>query len=90
MTDARAAPAGGGGGVRPWRDIRVLRVAAQIAVVALVLLIGWLLWTTLTANMAASRLTFGLGFLDQTSGFEIAHKPISFSAADTFGRAHVV
>ena len=77
-------------GVPPWRDVRLLRIAAQIAVVALVLFFGWLLWTTLTANMAASRLTFGLGFLDQTAGFEIAHKAIPFSATDTFARAFAV
>jgi general L-amino acid transport system permease protein len=73
-----------------WRDVRVLRVAAQVAVVALVFVVGWLLWTTLTANMAASRLTFGLGFLDQTAGFDIAHKPIPFSASDPFARALAV
>ena len=77
-------------GVPPWRDVRLLRIAAQIAVVTLVLFVGWLLWTTLSANMAASRLTFGLGFLDQTAGFEIAHKAIPFSATDTFARAFAV
>ena len=74
----------------PWRDVRLLRIAAQIAIVALVLFVGWLLWTTLTGNMAASRLTFGLGFLDQTAGFEIAHKAIPYSATDTFARAFAV
>ena len=77
-------------GVPPWRDVRLLRIAAQITVVALVLFVGWLLWTTLTANMATSRLTFGLGFLDLTAGFEIAHKAIPFSATDTFARAFAV
>ncbi|HUG47162.1 MAG TPA: ABC transporter permease subunit [Candidatus Limnocylindria bacterium] len=84
-------PAGKPRSVAPlWRDVRVLRVAAQIVVVALVLLIGWLLWSTLSDNMAASRLSFGLGFLEQTAGFEIAQTPISFGSTDTFARAFAV
>jgi len=76
--------------VPPWRDIRVLRIAVQVVVVALVLAIGFVLWSNLTASMGRSRLTFGLGFLDTTAGFEIAESPIQFSATDTYGRAFAV
>ena len=76
--------------VPPWRDVRVLRIAVQVVVVALVLAIGFVLWSNLTASMGRSRLTFGLGFLDTTAGFEIAESPIQFSATDTYGRAFAV
>lgn len=76
--------------VPPWRDVRVLRIAVQVVVVALVLAVGFVLWSNLTASMGRSRLTFGLGFLDTTAGFEIAESPIEFSATDTYGRAFAV
>jgi general L-amino acid transport system permease protein len=76
--------------VPPWRDVRVLRIAVQVVVVALVLAVGFVLWSNLTASMGRSRLTFGLGFLDTTAGFEIAESPIQFSATDTYGRAFAV
>jgi len=76
--------------VPPWRDVRVLRIAVQVVVVVLVLAVGFVLWSNLTASMGRSRLTFGLGFLDTTAGFEIAESPIQFSATDTYGRAFAV
>ncbi|MEX1169641.1 MAG: ABC transporter permease subunit [Chloroflexota bacterium] len=76
--------------VPPWRDVRVLRIAVQVVVVALVLAVGLVLWSNLTTSMNRSRLTFGLGFLDTTAGFEIAESPIQFSATDTYGRAFAV
>ena len=76
--------------VPPWRDVRVLRIAVQVVVVALVLVVGFVLWSNLTTSMGRSRLTFGLGFLDTTAGFEIAESPIQFSATDTYGRAFAV
>jgi general L-amino acid transport system permease protein len=76
--------------VPPWRDVRVLRLGAQVLVVLLVLAVGLILWSNLTTSMNRSRLTFGLGFLDTTAGFEIAETPIRFSATDTYGRAFAV
>lgn len=71
----------------PWRNVRVLRVAGQLVVVLVVLVIGLVLWNNLTTAMARSNLTFGLGFLDSTAGFEIAESPIPYTATDTYGRA---
>jgi general L-amino acid transport system permease protein len=76
--------------VPPWRDVRVLRIAVQVVVVAVVLAVGLVLWNNLTMSMGRSRLTFGLGFLDTTAGFEIAESPIEFRATDTYGRAFAV
>lgn len=83
-TDARHAA------VPPWRDVRVLRVATQLVVLAVVGLIGLWLWNNLTTGMARSNLTFGLGFLNSTAGFEITETPIEYSATDTYGRAFLV
>jgi general L-amino acid transport system permease protein len=73
--------------VAPWRDLRVLRVVAQVVVVLAVVAVGWYLWSNLTASMERSRLTFGLGFLNTTAGFDIAESPIPYHATDTYGRA---
>jgi general L-amino acid transport system permease protein len=88
MTPAR--PVHRHAAVPPWRDVRVLRIAVQVVVVALVLVVGLVLWGNLTTSMNRSRLTFGLGFLETTAGFEIAESPIQFSATDTYGRAFAV
>ncbi len=73
-----------------WRDVRNLRIAAQVAAIVLVVVVGILLGQTLADNLAASRLVFGFGFLDQTAGFEISQTPISYSSTDTFARAFAV
>jgi general L-amino acid transport system permease protein len=69
-----AAPVINGAGVqRPplWRDVRVLRLAFQLAFLALVLgLIGWM-FQNLIANIRASNLPTGYGFLDQPTRFDI-------------------
>jgi general L-amino acid transport system permease protein len=70
--------------------VRVLRIAVQVVVVLIVLVVGLYLWSNLAAAMSRSRLTFGLGFLNTTAGFEIAESPIAYSAADTYGRAFAV
>jgi len=73
--------------VPPWRDRRVQRVGFQVIVVLIVGLIGLLLWNNLTSAMARTNLTFGLGFLSQTAGFEISESLIPFAATNTYGRA---
>ena len=76
--------------VPPWRDVRVLRVAGQVVVVLIVLVVAAWLWNNLVAAMARSNLTFGLGFLGQTAGFEISEHLIDFQATDSYGRAFTV
>ena len=76
--------------VPPWRNVRVLRIAGQFAVVLLVLAIALWLWNNLTTAMGRSNLTFGLGFLDTTAGFEIGESPIPYQATDTYARAFAV
>jgi general L-amino acid transport system permease protein len=76
--------------VPPWRDVRFLRIAAQLLVIGGVVVGGGLLMLTLGDNLRASRLTFGFGFLSQTSGIEISQSPITYSSTDTFARALAV
>jgi general L-amino acid transport system permease protein len=76
--------------VPPWRDVRVLRVVGQLIIVGLVAVLVAYLVGNLFDNMARSRLTFGLGFLNSRAGFEIAEKPIPYAATDTYGRAFTV
>ena len=71
----------------PWRDVRVLRIVGQLAVIGLVLLVGYVLWTNLTTNMAASRLTIGFDFLRATAGFDISQTIIPYSPRDSYGHA---
>jgi general L-amino acid transport system permease protein len=73
--------------VPPWRDRRVQRVVVQVIVILVVGLVGLLLWNNLTSAMARTNLTFGLGFLSQTAGFEISEGLIPFAATNTYGRA---
>ena len=68
----------------------MLRAGAQVVIVLVVGLVAYLLWSNLTASMARTNLTFGLGFLDTTAGFEIGETPIPYSATDTYGQAFLV
>jgi general L-amino acid transport system permease protein len=73
-----------------WRDVRVLRIAGQVVVVvAVVLLLGFLV-RNLTSAMAQRGLSFGVGFLDQTAGFDIGESPIPYRSTDTYGQAFLV
>ena len=84
------APRRGAAKPPPWRDVRVLRIAAQIGALAAAVVLASLLVMTLNANIAGTGLGFDLGFLDQRAGFELAQKPIPFTANDTFGRAFAI
>jgi len=85
LTAARAARHHGA--IPPWRDIRVLRATAQIAILAVVLIVGYLLWSNLTRNMEAARLTVALDFLRATAGFDVSQTVIPYSPRDSYGHA---
>jgi general L-amino acid transport system permease protein len=81
------APARSSTSVPPWRDLRVLRVVAQVVVLGLVLLSGYLIWTTLSQNMAEARLSVGLDWLRARAGFDISQSVIPYSPSDTYAMA---
>lgn len=73
-----------------WRDTRVRAQAFQVVVVGAVLLGMGALFANLSTEMAQRRLTFELGFLRSTAGFEIAESVIPYSPRDTYGQALLV
>lgn len=73
-----------------WRDTRVRAHAFQVAVVGAVLLGLGALFANLSSEMAERRLTFELGFLRSTAGFEIAESVIPYSPRDSYGQALLV
>ena len=62
----------------------------QIGVALGVALLGYYLITNTLANLERQSIATGLGFLGKESAFEIGESLISYSAADTYGRALVV
>ncbi len=62
----------------------------QIGVALGVALLGYYLITNTLANLDRQSIATGLGFLGKESAFEIGESVISYSAADTYGRALLV
>ncbi len=81
---------GAGPAVPPWRDTRVRAVALQVIVVGGVLLVLGGLLANLFAEMAERRLSFDLGLLRSTAGFEIGEHVIDYSPRDSYGHALLV
>lgn len=76
--------------VPPWRDTRVRALAFQVLVVGVVALALGTLLANLTGSMAQRRLTFDLGFLRSTAGFEIGESFVPYSPRDSYGQALLV
>ena len=73
-----------------WDDPNGRAVIYQIVMIAAVLAIGWYLVANTLANLERQQIASGFGFLDRESGFEISEGLISYSAAETYGRAFTV
>ena len=82
-TPPRAAP------VRrlSWNDPTVRSIIYQIVAVGLVALGLWFLVSNTLHNLAARNISTGFGFLGREAGFAIGETVISYSPADTYGRA---
>jgi general L-amino acid transport system permease protein len=75
---------------RWWNDPRVRALVYQAVAVLLVLaLLGYLVGNTVD-NLRRQNIASGFGFLDLEAGFAISESPISYTAADTYGRAFLV
>ncbi|MBX3032070.1 MAG: ABC transporter permease subunit [Chloroflexi bacterium] len=90
MTEATGRPHPGHARVPPWRDTRVRALALQVLVVGGVLLVLGALLANLLTEMGERRLTFDLGFLRTTAGFEIGEHVIEYSPRDSYGHALLV
>jgi len=73
-----------------WNDPTVRAIFWQVVVVAGVLgLIAFLVLNTIE-NLQRQNIASGLGFLDRPAGFAIGESMVSYSPADTYGRALLV
>jgi general L-amino acid transport system permease protein len=64
--------------------------AFQVLVVGVVVLVLGALLANLTSEMAERRLTFDLGFLRSTAGFEVGESFVPYSPQDSYGQALLV
>jgi len=62
----------------------------QIGVAAMVALLGYYLISNTLANLERQAIATGFGFVEKESAFEIGETLISYSAADTYGKALLV
>lgn len=62
----------------------------QIGVILMVGLLGYYLISNTLANLERQAIATGFGFMEKESAFEIGESLISYSAADTYGRALLV
>jgi general L-amino acid transport system permease protein len=76
--------------VAPWNDPVIRGWVFQIVVVGLFVLLAIYLVQNTMANLERQKIASGFGFLEKEAGFEIGDTIISYSAADTYGRALVV
>lgn len=73
-----------------WNEPQFRAVFYQVLAIALVLLAGWYLASNVMDNLARQNVASGFRFLDRPAGFAIGETLISYSAADTYGRAFLV
>lgn len=73
-----------------WRDERFRSLAYQVGAVVVVGLIIFYFAHNASNNTARQGIASGFGFLDREAGFEISTTLISYSPADTYGRALLV
>jgi len=74
----------------PWRDPKVRGIAYQIAFVAAVVGLGAFLVHNMLGNIARQNIATGFGFLRREAAFGIGESLISYTPADTYGRAFLV
>lgn len=72
------------------RDPDKRAILYQIGVAAMVALLGYYLISNALANLERQAIATGFGFVEKESAFEIGEALISYSAADTYGKALVV
>src|SRR5690606_28986603 len=70
-----------------WNDPGVRAVVYQVVALALVAWAVWFLVSNTLNNLQVRNISTGFGFLDREAGFAIGETPVSYSPADTYGRA---
>jgi general L-amino acid transport system permease protein len=73
-----------------WNDPKKRAIFYQIATLCLVGLLGYYLFTNTVTNLQKQNIASGFSFLQKESAFEVGESLISYSAADSYGRALLV
>ncbi len=78
------------GKVSFWYDPGKRSILYQVATLGFVALLSYYLISNTLANLERQSIATGFKFMQKEASFEIGEKLISYSAADTYGRALVV
>jgi len=73
-----------------WYDPTKRAIIYQVVVLGIVGLVAYYLFTNTLANLERQNIATGFGFFTKEASFEIGESPITYSAADTYGRALLV
>ena len=73
-----------------WYDPGNRSIFYQVGTLCMVALLSYYLISNTLANLERQSIATGFSFLDREASFEIGEKLISYSAADTYGRALLV
>jgi general L-amino acid transport system permease protein len=73
-----------------WYDPGKRAILYQVVTLCMVALLGYYLISNTLANLERQSIATGFSFLDREASFEIGETLISYSAADTYGRALIV
>jgi len=73
-----------------WNDPFKRALFYQLGVMVMVGSLGYYLISNTIANLDRQAIATGFGFLEKESAFEIGESLISYSAADSYGRALIV
>lgn len=73
-----------------WYDPGKRSILFQVVTLGLVALLSYYLISNTLANLERQSIATGFKFLEKEASFEIGEKLISYSAADTYGRALIV
>ena len=84
------APASAPAGPSFWNDPDNRAIVYQAVALGMVALVGYFLFSNTLANLARQSIATGFGFLDKEASFEIAEAFISYSSADSYGKALLV
>jgi general L-amino acid transport system permease protein len=73
-----------------WYDPGKRSILYQLVTIGMVALLSYYLISNTLANLERQSIATGFKFLQKEASFEIGEKLISYSAADTYGRALIV
>jgi len=70
-----------------WNDPSTRALLYQVIVVGIVGFVVWYLVSNTLHNLSVRNISTGFGFLEREAGFAIGESPVSYTPADTYGRA---